>query len=176
MQLVEQGKLSLDDVQQVENIAPELRDAKVLEGDLKSGFRLVEKQKGITLRMLLNHTGTSLPIPALTSRSSLTCGWESRLRIPLQPPSTLLLLPTHRLRRIRRQHIRHSRSPIDQPTRHKIRLRGKHRLGRRPRRARHWPIPRRILSEIHLCAVSDQGYFFLPWAGYEAEIGLHAST
>lgn len=61
MQLVEQGSLSLDNVQQVENIAPELRDVKVLEGDLKSGFRLVEKQRGVTLRMLLNHTGTSLP-------------------------------------------------------------------------------------------------------------------
>lgn len=61
MQLVEQGSLSLDDVQQVEKIAPELRDVKVLEGDLKSGFRLVEKQRGITLRMLLNHTGTSSP-------------------------------------------------------------------------------------------------------------------
>ncbi|KAF5015813.1 hypothetical protein F66182_12718, partial [Fusarium sp. NRRL 66182] len=56
MQLVEQGKLSLDDAQQVETIAPELRDVKVLEGDLKSGFRLVEKQRKITLRMLLNHT------------------------------------------------------------------------------------------------------------------------
>ncbi|PCG90876.1 Beta-lactamase-related [Penicillium occitanis (nom. inval.)] len=56
MQLVEQGSLSLDNVQQVENIAPELRDVKVLEGDLKSGFRLVEKQRGVTLRMLLNHT------------------------------------------------------------------------------------------------------------------------
>ncbi|EEA21903.1 hypothetical protein TMatcc_008670 [Talaromyces marneffei ATCC 18224] len=56
MQLVEQGKLSLDDVQQVEKIAPELRDVKALEGDLKSGFKLVDKDRGITLRMLLNHT------------------------------------------------------------------------------------------------------------------------
>lgn len=61
MQLVEQGKLSLDDAQQVETIAPELRDVKVLEGDLKSGFRLVEKQRKITLRMLLNHTGNISP-------------------------------------------------------------------------------------------------------------------
>ncbi|CRG90093.1 putative protein Rv1367c/MT1414 [Talaromyces islandicus] len=56
MQLVEQGKLALDDVQQVEQIAPELKQVKVLAGDLKSGFKLVDKERGITLRMLLNHT------------------------------------------------------------------------------------------------------------------------
>ncbi|EED16444.1 beta-lactamase family protein [Talaromyces stipitatus ATCC 10500] len=56
MQLVEQGKLNLDDVEQVEKLARELKDVKVLEGDLSSGFRLVEKERGITLRMLLNHT------------------------------------------------------------------------------------------------------------------------
>lgn len=93
MQLVEQGKLFLDDVQQIETIAPELRDVKVLEGDMKSGFRLVGKERGITLRMLLNHTGTpplppppyfsSSSSPALCSRSKLTCDWKSRLRISL---------------------------------------------------------------------------------------------
>lgn len=93
MQLVEQGKLSLDDVQQIETIAPELRDVKVLEGDMKSGFRLVGKERGITLRMLLNHTGTpplppppyfsSSSSPALYYRSKLTCDWKSRLRISL---------------------------------------------------------------------------------------------
>jgi CubicO group peptidase (beta-lactamase class C family) len=57
MQLVEQGRLSLDDLDQIERITPELRHVKVLEGDPKRGFRLVEKQRGITLRMLLNHTG-----------------------------------------------------------------------------------------------------------------------
>lgn len=63
MQLVEQGKLALDDVQQVEKIAPELKEVKVLAGDLKSGFRLVDKERGITLRMLLNHTGYYPPPP-----------------------------------------------------------------------------------------------------------------
>ncbi|OKL56493.1 hypothetical protein UA08_08241 [Talaromyces atroroseus] len=56
MQLVEQGKLALDDVHLVERLAPELRDVKVLDGDARTGFRLVEKQRGITLRMLLSHT------------------------------------------------------------------------------------------------------------------------
>jgi len=52
MQLVEQGKLELDSSEQVEKIAPELKDVKVLE----KGGKLVEKKTGITLRMLLTHT------------------------------------------------------------------------------------------------------------------------
>lgn len=56
MQLVEQGKLSLDDVKQVEELSPELKDVKVLQSD----GTLVEKKKGITLRMLLTHTGEYL--------------------------------------------------------------------------------------------------------------------
>ncbi|KIW15762.1 hypothetical protein PV08_05812 [Exophiala spinifera] len=51
MQLVEQGKLSLDDVDLVEKLCPELKDVKVIEGK-----KLVPKRRGITLRMLLNHT------------------------------------------------------------------------------------------------------------------------
>lgn len=53
MQLVEQGVLNLDDSDQVEKICPELKDVKVLQDD----GTLVEKRRGITLRMLLNHTG-----------------------------------------------------------------------------------------------------------------------
>jgi len=52
MQLVEQNILALDDVAQVEKLSPELRDVKVLGDDGK----LVEKERGITLRMLLTHT------------------------------------------------------------------------------------------------------------------------
>jgi CubicO group peptidase (beta-lactamase class C family) len=52
MQLVEQGKLSLDDVSQLEKLLPELKDVRVLQDD----GSLVEKKRGITLRMLLNHT------------------------------------------------------------------------------------------------------------------------
>jgi CubicO group peptidase (beta-lactamase class C family) len=54
MQLVEQGKLSLDDHEQLYSLCPELRDTKVLVGNDK----LVEREKGreITLRSLLTHT------------------------------------------------------------------------------------------------------------------------
>ena len=57
MQLVEQGKLALDDVELVEKLAPELRDVKVIEEHGEGEFRLVEKERGISLRMLLDHTG-----------------------------------------------------------------------------------------------------------------------
>jgi CubicO group peptidase (beta-lactamase class C family) len=57
MQLVEQGKLALDDIDLVETLAPELKDVKVLEEDPSGELRLVEKIGGITLRMLLTHTG-----------------------------------------------------------------------------------------------------------------------
>lgn len=53
MQLVEQGKLRLDDASQVEELCPELKDVQVLQPDGK----LVPKKGGITLRMLLSHTG-----------------------------------------------------------------------------------------------------------------------
>lgn len=53
MQLVEQNKLSLDDANQVENIAHELKNVRVLQKD----GSLTEKKHGITLRMLLTHTG-----------------------------------------------------------------------------------------------------------------------
>jgi CubicO group peptidase (beta-lactamase class C family) len=53
MQLVEKGILALDDSNQLGNLCPELKDVKVLQDD----GTLVEKKRGITLRMLLNHTG-----------------------------------------------------------------------------------------------------------------------
>ena len=52
MQLVEQGRLSLDDAGQIHRICPEFDDLRVLQED----GTLVEKNKGITLRMLLTHT------------------------------------------------------------------------------------------------------------------------
>ncbi|KAF1941481.1 beta-lactamase/transpeptidase-like protein [Clathrospora elynae] len=52
MQLVEQGKLHLDDGDEVEKLVPELKDIKVLQKD----GSLVEKKRKITLRMLLTHT------------------------------------------------------------------------------------------------------------------------
>jgi len=50
--LVEKGVLSLDDAATVERLVPELKDVKVLTSEGK----LVPKNKGITLRMLLSHT------------------------------------------------------------------------------------------------------------------------
>ncbi|KAL5317604.1 hypothetical protein ACEPPN_014700 [Leptodophora sp. 'Broadleaf-Isolate-01'] len=52
LQLVEQGKLALDDSEQMEKLCPELKSVKVLQDDGK----LVEKKRRITLRMLLTHT------------------------------------------------------------------------------------------------------------------------
>ena len=49
------GFLALDDPKQVEHLAPELKAVKVLQENGK----LVEKKRGITLRMLLSHTGKS---------------------------------------------------------------------------------------------------------------------
>lgn len=57
MQLVEQGKLSLDDAEQVAKLAPEIGDAKVLEGFDEHDLPLLrEKKVGVTLRHLLSHT------------------------------------------------------------------------------------------------------------------------
>jgi CubicO group peptidase (beta-lactamase class C family) len=54
LQLVEQGKIALDNSSQLEVLCPELKSVKVLQDD----GTLVEKKTGITLRMLLTHTGT----------------------------------------------------------------------------------------------------------------------
>lgn len=51
MQLVEQGKLSLDDADLAEKLCPELKDVKILKGG-----KLVEKKNRITLRHLLSRT------------------------------------------------------------------------------------------------------------------------
>ena len=51
MQAVEQGKLNLDDAQQVYKACPELKEVKVLQED----GSLKEKKNDITLRLLLSH-------------------------------------------------------------------------------------------------------------------------
>lgn len=63
MQLVEQGKLSLDDAAQTEKLCPEFKDLQVLQPDGK----LVGKKCGITLRMLLTHTGELVKCSKLLS-------------------------------------------------------------------------------------------------------------
>jgi CubicO group peptidase (beta-lactamase class C family) len=60
MQLVDQGKLALDDAEQLERLCPELRDVKVLRED----GTLEEKKRKITLRMLLTYTGTDFLLVA----------------------------------------------------------------------------------------------------------------
>ena len=58
MQLVEQGKLSLDDADLVERHCPELRHVRILKSISDDGkVETVEKKNRITLRMLLSHTG-----------------------------------------------------------------------------------------------------------------------
>ncbi|KAL3465216.1 beta-lactamase/transpeptidase-like protein [Aspergillus heterothallicus] len=54
MQLVETGKLSLDDGAQIETLCPELQTLKVLQQD--GSLTVRDKEKKITLRMLLTHT------------------------------------------------------------------------------------------------------------------------
>ncbi|KAK8067401.1 beta-lactamase family protein [Apiospora hydei] len=67
MQLVEQGKLRLDDAHQIEELCPEFKTIKILRLDSGSRpsapgrtpettWRFEDKKVGITLRMLLNHT------------------------------------------------------------------------------------------------------------------------
>lgn len=58
MQLVEQGRLALDDADMVGKVLPELKNVKILKGFSADGKpELVEKKNRITLRMLLTHTG-----------------------------------------------------------------------------------------------------------------------
>lgn len=57
MQLVEQSKIGLDSTDDVEKYAPELRQVQVLAQGHDGSLHLTPKDRGITLRMLLNHTG-----------------------------------------------------------------------------------------------------------------------
>lgn len=62
MQAIEQGKLSLDDAEQVKKLCPELAKVQVLKED----GTLEDKKTDITLRMLLSHTsgfGYELYVP-----------------------------------------------------------------------------------------------------------------
>ncbi|KAL8854313.1 MAG: hypothetical protein Q9221_000799 [Calogaya cf. arnoldii] len=57
MQLCEQGKISLDDADKVEETCPELKKIRILKSVDEHGKpELVEKKYRITLRMLLTHT------------------------------------------------------------------------------------------------------------------------
>lgn len=70
MQLVERNILRLDDADHLDKLCPELKSLKVLKKD----GALEEQKNRITLRMLLNHTGTSnfaLQGQIITGRSGL---------------------------------------------------------------------------------------------------------
>lgn len=63
MQLVEQGKLALDDADLVERYCPELKTVRILKGCDENGkAETVAKKNRITLRMLLSHTGMAFVI------------------------------------------------------------------------------------------------------------------
>ena len=58
MQLCEQGKISLDDVDRLEEVCPELRKTRILKSvDEYGNTEMLDKANRITLRMLLTHTG-----------------------------------------------------------------------------------------------------------------------
>ncbi|KAE8332701.1 beta-lactamase family protein [Aspergillus sergii] len=56
MQLVEQGKLALDDAVGLDRLAPELKELNVLTRDSNGSYTLVPQERQITLRMLMTHT------------------------------------------------------------------------------------------------------------------------
>lgn len=56
LQLVEQGKLRLDDSEQVENLVPELAKLPIVSKNEDGSLKLTPKKNGITLRHLLSHT------------------------------------------------------------------------------------------------------------------------
>lgn len=69
MQLVEQGKLGLDDADLAEKICPELKEVKIIKKDESGKISFVEKKNRITLRMLLSHTGLFLFYDLLISKN-----------------------------------------------------------------------------------------------------------
>jgi CubicO group peptidase (beta-lactamase class C family) len=90
MQLVEQEKLHLDDGDELERLIPELKDIHVLSKD----GQLVPKNKKVTLRMLLTHTGVcSIPlIPTLELLWTLSVDSWFRIHV-FQPRAAQLLAP-----------------------------------------------------------------------------------
>lgn len=57
LQLVEQGNVALDSEEDIQRILPELSDVMVLSEDESGDLKLVPRERNITLRMLLTHTG-----------------------------------------------------------------------------------------------------------------------
>lgn len=84
MQLVEQGTIELDDEEIVERLCPELKELKVLDGvDKDNQTKYAKKEKAITVRMLLSHTGMSLRFIISNSRSISINFWQFfKLELP----------------------------------------------------------------------------------------------
>lgn len=78
LQLVEQGKLGLDD--EIQKYLPEAADVKVLEGfDEDGSLKLANAETPITVRMLLTHTsGTAFLCASLVSQRMLTTVRQAR--------------------------------------------------------------------------------------------------
>jgi CubicO group peptidase (beta-lactamase class C family) len=55
LQLVERGKVTLDDPKDIASILPEVADAKIISGE-KGNFQYRTPKNKVTLRMLLNHS------------------------------------------------------------------------------------------------------------------------
>ena len=55
LQLVELGKVSLDNPKDIETILPEIANAKIISGE-KGNFRYCTPKNKVTLRMLLDHS------------------------------------------------------------------------------------------------------------------------
>jgi hypothetical protein len=182
MQLVEQGKLSLDDPQSLYKLCPELEKIKVLEDG-----KLVARKGDITLRMLLSHTagfGYEFFDPRLVEFgeqqgkgfNALNADVDDYLRMPLvnQPGSTweygvrapFLALPTLPIfTRTNSVRLVNSHSQTDQ-----------HRLGWHNGGACKRTLPRRIFSEKHLGPLGPEKHLVLPQQGHEVRYSDHAAT
>jgi CubicO group peptidase (beta-lactamase class C family) len=93
MQLVEQGKLDLDDHKQLYKLCPELEKVQVLTDDGK----LVDKEKEITLRMLLSHVSCAT---YLTIHSLADPATDRRFRIRILQHKAQRLWAPYRFRRL----------------------------------------------------------------------------
>jgi Beta-lactamase len=167
MQLVEQGKLELDSVELVEKIAPvshcrvhssrcdahadplmqELKEVKVLE----EGGELVEKKQGITLRMLLSHTGR---VPSFFSElsSHTNTFLNSRLWVQFFQQKAKRLLWRGRIGRTLWYVGRLPFSTLGQPARRPVGVWHQYRLGGTIGRESNRHVIERLLSQVYLRA------------------------
>lgn len=67
MQIVEKGLLSLDSVEDVQRVLPELATLPLIKGYDDQGDPILETPKNrVTLRMLLSHTAGKIPLLTAT--------------------------------------------------------------------------------------------------------------